>query len=314
MKIVVLEPLGIDKEILQNKIINEIGTEHELVCYDNRVTDDETLIERSKDADVVVLSNFQYRKSVIENCKNLKMICVAFTGTDHIDVEYCNKNSIMVCNCAGYSTVAVADIVFAMVINLARNIIKCDRVCRNNGTKNGLVGFELAGKNFGIIGCGEIGTRVAKIAKAFGCNVFAFSRTPKTIEGIKFVSMNELLEISDIISIHVPQNKETINLIGEKEFDKMKSSAILINTARGPIVNEEALTNALKTKKIAAAGIDVFDVEPPISEEKELFKLDNVVVTPHIAFASNQAFEKRADIVAKNISLWLDKKPQNIVK
>lgn len=314
MKISVLEPLGISKDLLISKIKNKIGENHELVCYDDRVTDNATLIERSKDADVVVLSNFQYRKAVIENCKNLKMICVAFTGTDHIDVDYCNEKGIMVCNCAGYSTIAVADIVFAMVINLARNIVACDKVCRNNGTKNGLVGFELAGKRFGVIGCGAIGERVATIAKAFGCEVVAYSRTPKNIDGIKFVTKEELLKTSDIISLHIPQNKETINFINEKEFDLMKPTAILINTARGPVVNENALVNALKTKKIAAAGIDVFDVEPPVPSSKELFSLENVLVTPHIAFASHQAFEKRADIVADNIALWLAGKPQNIIK
>ncbi len=313
MKIVFLEPLGISKELLKEKINSKVSTDNEIIYYDNRLTDTATLIERSKDADIVVLSNFPYKKEVIEQCPNLKAICVAFTGVDHIDMDYCHEKNITVCNCAGYSTVAVADIVFAMAINLARNIIKCDEKCRNSGTKDGLVGFELEGKNFGIIGCGAIGSRVAQIAKAFGCNVYVYNRSPKAMEGVIFTDMETVLKVSDIVSLHVPQNKDTINLIGEHELSLMKKSAILINTARGPIVNEEALVNALKTKEIAGAGIDVFDREPPLDENKELFKLENVLVTPHIAFATQQAFEKRADIVAENLKAIIDGKPKNVI-
>lgn len=313
MKIVFLEPLGISKEQLMEKVSAKVPACHQVVYYDSRVTDTETLIERSKDADVVVLSNFPYRKEVMEHCPNLKMICVAFTGVDHVDIDYCRKRGITVCNCAGYSTSAVADIVFAMVISLARNIVKCDERCRNGETKDGLVGFELDGKSLGVIGYGAIGRRVAHIAKAFGCKVYASNRSPKCDEGVIFTDTETLLKTCDIVSVHVPQNKDTVDLIGEKELKLMKKSAILINTARGPVVNEKALTEALKNGTIAAAGIDVFDKEPPLDKNKELLSLDNVIVTPHIAFATQQAFEKRADIVAENIKLWLESNPQNVV-
>ena len=314
MKIVFLEPLGISKELLSEKVNSRLNKNNEIIYYDNRVTDTETLIERSKDADIVVLSNFPYRREVIENCPKLKAICVAFTGVDHVDMDYCRERNITVCNCAGYSTVAVADVVFAMAINLARNIVKCDEKCRQGGTKDGLVGFELEGKSFGVIGCGAIGSRVANIAKAFGCNVYAYNRSPKAMEGITFTDMETLLKTCDIVSLHVPQNSATINLIGEHELSLMKKSAILINTARGPVVNEDALTQALKNHEIAAAGIDVFDKEPPLDTEKELLKLDNVLVTPHIAFATQQAFEKRADIVAENLKSIINGTPQNVIK
>lgn len=313
MKIVFLEPLGISQENLQNRVESTVEAGHEIVYYNNRVEDVETLIERSKDADIVVFSNFKYPKEVISACANLKMICVAFTGVDHVDVAYCKERGITVCNCAGYSTVAVADVVFGMVISLARNFIPCNEVCRKEGTKDGLVGFELAGKKFGIIGAGAIGLRVANIAKAFGCEVYAYSRTPKDVEGVTFVSKEELLATCDIVSLHVPQNAETLALIGEAELNMMKPTAMLINTARGPVVDSEALAKALHTGKIAAAGIDVFEVEPPIASAHPLFGAPNVLVTPHIAFATHQAFEKRADIVGDNIQMWLKHTPKNVI-
>ncbi len=305
MNIVFLEPLGIPQERLKEKIENKIGTSHNITYCKDRCEDTKTLIDRSKDADIVVLSNIKFGEDVMAHCKNLKKICVAFTGIDHIDTDYCAAHNIEIKNCAGYSTVAVADLVFAMVISLARNVIPCDIRCHNAGTKDGLVGFELEGKTFGIIGMGAIGTRVAKIANAFGCNVIAYSRTVKDIDNVKFVSLETLLKSSDIISLHVPQTAATINLIDKKELAMMKPTAFLINTARGPIVNTDALANALKDGSIAGAGIDVFDCEPPIATDHPLCNAPNTILTPHIAFASEQAFEKRADIVANNLHEWL---------
>ncbi len=313
MKIVFLEPLGIPKQSLEETVNKYVPAGHDIVYYDNRVEDTETLIERSKDADIVVLSNFKYGKDVMEHCPNLKMICVAFTGVDHVDLDYCKEHNIAVCNCSGYSTVAVADIVFAMAINLVRNILPCDARCRAGETKDGLVGFELAGKTFGIIGLGAIGQRVAKIANAFGCNVIAYNRSVKNIEGVTQVSMEEVLKNSDIVSLHVPQTKDTIGLIGKEELSLMKPTAMLINTARGPVVDTDALAEALKNGTIAGAGIDVFDVEPPLPLDNPLINAPNTIVTPHIAFASHQAFEKRAHIVGENIAKWLEGNPQNLI-
>lgn len=314
MKIVFLEPLGISEELLKEKISSVIDeAEHEIIYYKDRQEDTDTLIERSKDADIVVLSNFKYGREVMESCPSLKMVCVAFTGVDHVDIDYCREKGITVCNCAGYSTSAVADIVFAMVISLARNIIPCQDKARNGGTKDGLVGFELDGKTFGIIGTGAIGTRVAKIANAFGCKVIAYSRTKKDLPDVEFVTMEELLKKSDIVSLHVPQTPETTGLIGKEQLELMKPEAILINTARGPVVDSTALAAALKNGTIAAAGVDVFNCEPPLPAEEPLLAAPNTLLTPHIAFASHQAFEKRADIVAENIKYWLEGKPQNVI-
>jgi D-3-phosphoglycerate dehydrogenase len=290
-----------------------LGNSIEIIYYDTRVEDTETLIERSKEADAVVLSNFPYKKEVMENCQNLKMICVAFTGVDHVDMDYCKEKNIMVCNCAGYSTVAVADLVFGMVISLYRNIIPCDKVTREGGTKNGLVGFELAGKKFGVIGAGAIGMRTAMIAKAFGCEVYAYSRTKKEVEGIEFVDLDTLMSTCDIISLHVPLNKSTKGLINKEKLSLMKESAILLNAARGPVVDSNALAEALNDEKIAGAGVDVFEVEPPISVDHVLFGAKNLIVTPHVAFATAEAFEKRAVIVFDNIKKWLQGTPQNIM-
>ena len=305
MRIHILEPLGISKAALAEKITNKIGTGHELVLFDDRKEDEATLIERSQNADIVVLSNIPYRKNVIEKCPDLKKICVAFTGMDHIDLAYCAERGIEVKNCAGYSTVAVADLVFGLVLSLARNIPACNVVCREEGTKNGLVGFELAGKKFGIIGLGAIGKRVADIANAFGCEVFAYTRTPKDHPGVTLTDMETVLSTCDIVSLHTPLNDSTRGLIGEKEIARMKPTALLINTARGGVVNSPALVAALKEHRIAGAGIDVFDMEPPIPADYELAHLPNTVITPHVAFATQQAFEKRADIIANNLLGWI---------
>ena len=305
MNIHILEPLGISKELLIKKITDKIGTSHQLVLFDDRREDEASLVERSAGADIVVLSNIPYRKNVIEKCPNLKKICVAFTGMDHIDLAYCAERGIEVKNCAGYSTVAVADLVFGLVLSLARNIPACDTACRNGGTKNGLVGFELAGKKFGIIGLGAIGKRVADIANAFGCEVYAYTRTPRPYPGVTLTDMETLLRTCDIVSLHTPLNDSTRGLIGKEQIALMKPTAFLINTARGGVVDTKALVEALRGTRIAGAGIDVFDMEPPIPTDYELAHLPHTVVTPHVAFATAQAFEKRADIIAENLKNWL---------
>ncbi len=313
MKLKFLEPLGIPQEQLKEMVDRTFGDRVDAVYYDTREEDEAVLIERSRDADCVVLSNFKYGREVISQCPNLKMICVAFTGVDHVDVDYCRERGITVCNCAGYSTVAVADLVFAFAIDLARNVIACDRAVREGGTKNGLVGYELEGKKFGVIGAGAIGRRVMGIAQAFGCQVYAFSRTKKEIEGVNFVSLDELLGTCDIVSLHVPLNDATRGMIGEKELAKMKKEAFLINTARGPVVDSGALAEALKNGVIAGAATDVFEMEPPVPADHVLFDCPNLIATPHVAFASAQAFEKRAVIVCDNIEKWMDGAPQNVI-
>ena len=313
MKLVVLEPLGIPQEKLHRMARESVGDDMEIVCYDTRVEDVPTLIERSKDADVVVLSNFQYREAVISQCPHLKMICVAFTGVDHVDVDYCHAHGIVVCNCAGYSTSAVADLVFGFVIALIRNILPCNQAVRTGGTKAGLVGWELEGKTLGIVGAGAIGLRVARIAQAFGCRVLAWSRTKKQVDGVTFVDdLQTLLRESDIVSLHVPSTPATKGLIDAAALSQMKPTAYLINTARGPVVDSAALAQALENGAIAGAAVDVFEMEPPIPAEHPLLHAPHLIATPHVAFASEQAFEKRAVIVFDNIRKWLDGTPQNV--
>ncbi len=314
MKLVFLEPLGVPQEKLEAMVREKLGHRAELVFYNTRAEDAPTLIERSHDADIVVLSNFKYRADVLSHCPNLKMICVAFTGVDHVDIAYCRAHNITVCNCAGYSTVAVADLVFGLVIALQRRLIACDKVVREGGTKNGLMGFELEGKKFGIIGTGAIGLRVAKIAQAFDCEVLAYSRTQKAVEGVTYTDLDTLLSTSDIISLHVPQNAETVGLIGEAQLALMKKSAVLINTARGPVVDSAALAKALEDGVIAGAGVDVFETEPPIAEDHPLFSAPNLVATPHVAFATAESMQKRAVIVLNNLEAYLNGAPQNVVK
>ena len=314
MKIVFLEPLGIPNEQLLAQAEAAVGRSVELIAYPDRREDEETLVKRSEGADIVVLSNFPYRKNVISRLPDLKMICVAFTGTDHVDVAYCRERGITVCNCAGYSTVAVAELVFGLVIALARNILPCDAACRQGGTKAGLVGFELEGKTFGVVGTGAIGLRVARIANAFGCKVLAWSRTKKDVEGVTYCdTLEELLPQCDIVSLHVPQTPATVGLMGERQLKLMKKTAFLINTARGPVVDSAALAKALEEGTIAGAGIDVFEKEPPLDTAHPLLHAPHTVVTPHVAFASRQAFEKRAVIVAENLKQFIAGTPQNVV-
>ena len=286
------------------------------MAYDTKEEDQDKLAERGKDADIIIIANQPFRKNVIEKCKNLKLLSVAFTGVDHIDVDFCKEKDICVCNAAGYSTNAVAELAFGLAISVLRNIPACDAVCRKEGTKAGLVGGELFGKTFGVVGTGAIGGKVAKIAQAFGCKVVAYSRTVKPEmqgAGIEYLSLEDVLKVSDIVSLHVPLNDKTKGLIGEKEIALMKKNAILLNTARGPVVDSEALAKALNEERIAGAGIDVFEMEPPVPAEHPLLHSKHTVVTPHVAFASHEALFTRAQIVSENILKWEDGKPQNVI-
>ncbi|MCI9353570.1 MAG: hydroxyacid dehydrogenase [Firmicutes bacterium] len=316
MKIVIIEPLGITPEKVEEaaKVVKQKG--HEVIYYETRTEDAIELIERGKDADIIIVANLPLRKNVIEHCKNLKLLSVAFTGVDHIDIDYCKQKGIMVCNAAGYSTNAVAELAFGLAISALRNIPACDNVTRIEGTKAGLVGTELYNKTFGVVGTGAIGTKVALIAQAFGCNVIAYSRTERENvkqAGIKYVSLEELLKQSDIVSLHVPFNNETKELIGKEQIALMKKTAILLNTARGGVVDNKALADALNEQKIAGAGIDVFEMEPPIPKTHPLVNAKNTVLTPHVAFASEEALYARALIVFDNIINWEAGTAKNVI-
>lgn len=311
MKISIIEPLGVKQEKLLD-LLTEISKEHEVVIFPNKKEDEETLIERCKDADIIVLTNIKLSKNVLEKCPNLKYICVAFTGFNHIDMDYCNHNNILVSNCAGYSTNAVAELVFGLIINIYRHINEHNLAIRNEA-KAILSSNEMANKKFGVIGLGTIGKKVATIAKAFDCDVYYYSKNSRS-KDFKYLELDELLQTCDIISIHLAQNEETINLINKEKIALMRKNSILINTARGPIVNSEDLAKALNDGKIKAAGIDVYEKEPPIDLNHPLLNCKNCLTTPHIGFSSYEALEKRAVIVKNNLTAYLNGKPINIVK
>ena len=287
------------------------------VYYDKKAAYQDTLLERVKDAEILILANQPLSAEIINACDKLKMIDIAFTGVDHVAMDAARARNLVVCNAAGYSTNAVAELTFGLAISAIRNIPACNTRCHIGSTKDGLVGFELFGKTFGIIGTGAIGCRVAKIAAAFGCKVIAYSRTVKPeleADGVKFVSLDELLRTADFISLHVPLTAETDKMINAASIAKMKDGAVLINCARGGVVDSIALADALNSGKLAAAGIDVFENEPPLAVNHPLLTAKNTVTTPHVAFASKEALEARADIVFANIEAFLANKPQNIVK
>ena len=317
MKIVVMEPLGVALEKISALAAALQAAGHEFVYYTSKEAQQDKLLARVQDADIIMLANQPLSAEIINACPKLKMLSVAFTGVDHVALDACRARNILVCNAAGYSTNAVAELTFGLAISVIRNIVPCDARCRMAGTKDGLVGFELFGKTFGVVGTGAIGARVAKIAAAFGCKVLAYSRTAKqelVDAGVQYVSLDELLAQSDFVSLHVPLTDATRGLINAAAIAKMKQGAVLLNTARGPVVDSAALAEALNAGKLAGAGIDVFEGEPPIAENHPLCSAKNTVLTPHVAFASREALETRADIVFANIEKWLNGAPQNVVR
>lgn len=313
MKMVIIEPLGVEKERVLSMAGEALGDSVDIVYYDTKTTDTEELIERGKDAEIIVTANNPMNAEVIHGCRKLKLLSVAFTGVDHIAMDACREDGVTVCNCAGYSTAAVSDLVFGMLISLYRNIAACDKATRSGGTKDGLIGCELEGKKFGVVGTGAIGMNVAKIADAFGCGVYAYSRTVKDVPYITYVDLDTLMSTCDIISLHVPSNAQTKGMISREKIALMKKNAVLINLARGPILDSQALADALNEGKIAGACIDVYEMEPPIAEDHPLVTAKNTVLTPHVAFATKEAMVKRAVIVFENVKKYLEGKPQNVM-
>ncbi len=314
MKCAVVEPLGVKKEVLIKIAEEALGTSIEIDYYADRAEDPASLTERSGDADIVMISNIPYGRDIMEKNPNLKMICVAFTGIDHIDMEYCREHNITVCNCSGYANTAVMELVFGSVITLYRRIMQCDTATRESKTKDGLVGFELEGKTFGIIGLGAIGGAVAKVALAFGCRVIAYSEDDNQIDGVEKVSFEEVLKTSDVVSLHVPLLDSTRGMINADTLKLMKPSAILVNAARGPVVDNAALAQALHNGVIAGAALDVFDMEPPVPQDYPLLQAPNTLLTPHVAFATAESMVKRARIAFDNVKFWAAGSPRNVMK
>ena len=311
MKIVLLEGLGVSDEVIgaHARKLGEMG--HTFTAYP-KDADPQVQAERSRDADVVMLANMPLSPLVLETDSALKFIDVAFTGVDHIPMEEAKKRGIAVSNASGYATQAVAELCISFMIQLLRNVGKTEERCRRGGTKDGLVGNLLWGKTVGILGAGAIGKRVAALCKAFGCTVIAYNRSAVSDPAIdEQVSLEELLKRSDILSLHCPLTAETKGMIGKEQLALMKKSAILINTARGAVVDSAALAGALERGDLAGAACDVFETEPPLPVEHPLLHSPNTIVTPHIAFASVESMEQRAEIVFNNLYSWLEGKQIN---
>ena len=303
MKIVFLEPLGLTVEAVEQACDTLKKQGHEVVVYPDRKP--EKNIERAAGADIVVESNMQLRKDFLDACPNLKMLSIAFTGLDHIDMEECQRRGIVVKNAAGYSTEAVAEETICMMIGLYRHIIENDKITRSCKGPSIAPGREIAGKTVGIIGMGAIGQRTAALAQAFGCRVIAWNRTPKQVAGVTFVDKETLLKESDIVALHIALNNETRNFLTAKDFAMMKPSAVIVNAARGPVVNTYDLAEALKNGVIAGATLDVYDGEPPLSNDNPLLDAPNTMLLPHIGFSTVEAFKERLKIVVGNVEKFI---------
>lgn len=304
MKIVMLDKktLGDDCDLSK---LQEMG---DFIAYDE--TDRSYTIERIKDADAVFTNKVVIGKEEMDSATNLKYIGIMATGTNNIDLEYAKKRGITVTNVKGYSTKIVAQHTFALLFSVMEQLAYYDKFIKS-GEYSGQSLFthidrpfmEISGKTWGIIGLGAIGKEVAGIAKAFGCDVIYYSTSGKNnCNDYRQVDFETLLKESDIISVHAPLTDATRGLMNEKAFDKMKSTAYFINVGRGPIVDEEALKNALDEGKIAGAGIDVFDMEPlpAASPLMNIKNKDKIVMTPHIAWASVEARKRLIDMMIDN--------------
>ena len=314
MKIVLLESLGISKELLASYVKPLEAKGFEFAAYE-RNDDPAVQIEEAKDADILIIANMPLKAEVINGCPKLKYIDVAFTGVDHVALDAAKARGIAVSNASGYSTVAVAELTLAMILSLLRYVPQVDAACRAGGTKAGFIGTELEGKTVGLVGTGAIGGRVAQLVHAFGAKVIAyngFSHKEDT-DLITYLPMKEMMEQADIVSLHCPVTDKSRGLINAETISYMKPTAFLVNEARGPVVDSQALADALNSGKIAGAGIDVFEKEPPLDTEHPLLHAKNTIVTPHVAFATQESMQKRAVIVFDNIEAYLAGNQKNII-
>lgn len=302
---------------------------------------DEPLSEKTPGIDtfeaVVIFIHSQMNKEFLDKMPNLKLISTMSTGFDHIDIEECKRRGITVCNVPSYGETVVAEHTFALLLSIARKLPESiERVKKGNFMPGGLTGFELRGKTMGVIGVGSIGTNVIRIAKGFGMNVIVYKRTPDyALEkelGCKFVELPVLYQQSDIVSLHIPYSKETHHYLSDEAFSQMKDGVVILNTARGGLIDTDALLKALDSGKVKAAGLDVLEEEPLLEEEKDLLTKDfdkdkiltilqdhmlvnhpNVVITPHNAFNSQEALKKIVETTHENIYAFASGAPTNVV-
>ncbi|MGK9325372.1 2-hydroxyacid dehydrogenase [Aerococcus urinaeequi] len=317
MKIALLEPLRVPEARIKELAQPLIDAGHEFTYYPDKTTDPNELYERSKDADIVMIANNPYPAEVIERLENTKFINVAFTGFDHVNSKASKDKGIAIANASGYATTAVAELALGLTLDLFRAITKGNDDIRNANFPGPFQGREIKGKTVGIVGTGHIGLETAKLFKAFGANLIGYNRSEKQEAkdlGVELVELDELLQRADIVSVHLPLNDETKHLLNKDKLSLMKDSAVIINVARGPIIDDAALADLLNEGKIAGAGIDVFDGEPPLPADYPLLSAKNAILTPHVGFLSDEAMELRAQIAFENTKAFIDGKPQNIVQ
>lgn len=293
-QILVIDNLLTPKQDFENTI-QQLDLSFDIIWNENSAT--------SKDVEVLVTVLKKMNKEYLAQFPNLKMIAVAFTGYDTVDMEYCQEHEIAVYNVPKYSTNSVAELAIGLTLAVLREITIGNNIIHNKGWSLN-PGIELHGKTVGIMGTGEIGIATAQIFKAFGCQLIGWSRSEKEEFknlGGKYISdKREFFAASDIVSIHLPLNKETVGIVTHKELSAMKKTAIIVNTARGAIINEGELITALEQNVIAGAGLDVFESEP-INSNNKLLEMNNVVLTPHVAYKTEEALDRRMKVTAQNI-------------
>ena len=313
MKIAVLEGLGISAQAMEALEAPFVAAGHTFAHYD-RTADAEALKRELAGAEAAILANMPLPAAAVESAETLRFIDVAFTGVDHVPMQVTAQRGITVSNASGYSNEAVPELTVAMALGLARNIAQSEAACRALGTKAGLVGFELKGKTVGIVGLGNIGRRSAELFHAFGCRILATSRHthPDCPDYVTETTLEQVLTESDFVVLHCPLTPETRGMIDRERLALMKPSAMLINMARGPVVAAQDLADALNEGRIAGAGIDVFDKEPPLNAGEPLLHAAHTLLTPHTAFATRESMQLRAEIVFANLRAWMDGHPQNV--
>ena len=290
---------------------------NDVQVYDNSTN--EELIERIQGARVVVTKELPVNAELLSQFPDtVKLIVEAGTGYNNIDLNAAKERGITVCNIPAYSTERVAHTVIMMILNFASTMQKqigmLAKGDRSNFTKYLQVSHtEVNGKTLGVVGAGHIGMEVIKVAKALGMNILIHTRTPKADgDGIRYVSLDELLENSDYITLHCPLNDQTKHMINKDAIAKMKPNAVIVNTGRGPLINEADLCEALAAKRIAGAGLDVQEVEPP-AEDSPLYTLDNVIITPHMGWKGLETRQRLVGIIRDNVQAFFKGEPINVV-
>lgn len=304
------------------KMNYDYALDFSILSNDVQVYEDSTnaeLIERIQGARVVVTKELPVSTELLSQFPDtVELIVEAGTGYNNIDLDAAKKKGITVCNIPAYSTERVAHTVIMMILNFAstmqQQIGMLAKGNRSNFTKYLQVSHtEVNGKTLGVVGAGHIGMEVIKVAKALGMNILVHTRTPKADgDGIRYVSLDELLANSDYITLHCPLNEQTKHLINKETIGKMKPNAVIVNTGRGPLINEADLCEALASKRIAGAGLDVQEVEPPV-EDSPLYTLDNVIITPHMGWKGLETRQRLVGIIRDNVQAFFKGEPINVV-